>query len=324
MTSEDIDRRLALEILHFLQLNTGPQYRHLIAAEIAQIVRRILEEQPPASTPISSAMTDAGFVPLGRLLSPEQAAEAARHLEQLPCYNAHVPNMSDGVPRQIGQGAEAFHYGSYSLADVIGAPHLIELANRADVIDAAAAYLGCTPTIYALNAWWSFSGHGVANYAQSFHRDLDDYRFCTLFCFLTDVGPRNGAHVFLKFSHRIDLIERLFAERGDAAGRSVGRRVTLLDLFDPPTGYGKDEFYRLLFSGLDATIMGPAGFAFMADTGGLHKGEPLTEGRRLMFWARYGVYRNPVAASDPAPRSLVEDRIGRDARTRYINRCIVA
>jgi hypothetical protein len=44
-----------------------------------------------------------------------------------------------------------------------------------------------------------------------------------------------------------------------------------------------------------------------------------------MFWARYGLFRNLISASEmtPVPRSLVGGRLSDDARTRYINRCII-
>ena len=77
------------------------------------------------------------------------------------------------------------------------------------------------------------------------------------------------------------------------------------------------------FSRLEQTVIGAAGFGFMADAVGLHMGVPLTE-RRLMFWARYGIYKNPIADQQPPlSRALVGDRIGRDPRSAYINRCIV-
>lgn len=327
MTDVDVDdAQLTLKLLHCLQDNTGTQYRHWAGGALTNIVNHFYPpagSPPSAAGPFIAALVEEGYAALGPVLTKEQAADVTRYLEHRPCFNAHVTGSSDNVPRLIGDGAEAFHYGSYQLTDILTAPHLIELANRPDILGIAEAYLGCTPTLYSLNAWWSFSGHGKAQLSQSFHRDLDDYRFCTLFCFLTDVGLRSGAHVYLRRSHRADLVERLVAQRGEAARQKFGRSISLLDIYGPHGGYGRDDLYKVIFSGLEQTVTGPAGFGFMADTGGLHMGEPLTEGRRLMFWARYGIYKNPMANLQPAPRALVGDRIGRDRRSVYINRCIL-
>lgn len=320
------DAYLNLKLLHCLQDNTGTQYRHLAGGALTNIVNHFYPpagSPPPALAPFIAALHEEGYAALGPVLTKEQAEEVTRYFEGRPSFNAHVPGSSDKVPRSVGGGAEAFHYASYQLSDILTAPHLIELANRPDILSIAEAYLGCTPTLYSLNAWWSFSGHGKAQLSQSFHRDLDDYRFCTLFCFLTDVGLRNGAHLYLRRSHRADLAERLVAQRGDVARQKFGRPVDVQHLYGPSGGYGRDDLYEVIFSGLKQTVTGPAGFAFLADTSGLHMGEPLTEGRRLMFWARYGLYKNPMANLQPAPRALVGDRIGRDRRSVYINRCIL-
>jgi hypothetical protein len=42
-----------------------------------------------------------------------------------------------------------------------------------------------------------------------------------------------------------------------------------------------------------------------------------------MAWARYGLYRNPFALANPAPYAEVAGRIPWDARSRYINRCLL-
>ena len=81
---------------------------------------------------------------LGPVLTQEKAGEVTRYLETKPCFNAHIAWMGDNVPRRIGDGAEAFHYGSYQLADILAAPYLIEIANRPDIPSIAEGYLGCT------------------------------------------------------------------------------------------------------------------------------------------------------------------------------------
>jgi hypothetical protein len=325
----DVDARLNESILHTLQNQTGIAFRPRLAAVLAEHVNRIA---PARTAPTSSAaalagarqLTDEAYLPLGIVLPRDQIADVVRFFESKPCLNGHVPPYSDGVPRRIGAGAEAFHYGCYTLPDVVAAPHLLELANRPDILDIAEGYLGCAPTLYSIHAWWSFSGHGKAPTSQEFHRDIDDYRFCTLFLYLTDVDLGSGAHQFIRRSHRFETTQAVIQAAAARLGR-LGVNVTAEDIFRSATqGYGRDDLYRAVFDGLIETIQGPAGTSFIADTSGLHMGLPLTHGRRLMFWARYGLYRNSAAEGTTAvARSAVGDRIPNDARTAYINRCIV-
>lgn len=325
----DLEGRLNVVLLQALQMNTSYQIRPKVAPLFANVINEMvsrdstLVQDPQIRDRASSLMRD-GCVNLGSVFSAQQAAQIFDFFATRPCFNAHVPVASDGIPRHIGSGAETFPYGSHLLEDVVAAPLLLELANSREMLGIAEQYLECTPTLYSLHAWWSFSGVGKAPTAQEFHRDPDDYKFCTLFVFLTDVGPTNGAHQFIRHSHQpdsVDSIVRAFNSRS-------GRNVNPADLFSHrDDGYGRDELYEDIFSGRVQTITGPAGHAFIADTSGLHRGVPLAEGRRLMFWARYGLFRNyglRLMKTDPVPRSVVAHRVPLTPRSAYINRCILA
>ncbi len=326
------DRLLTLAIVHVLQKHTGVAHRARIGAILAQVIAEVTRHSgianaapDAAATAMAGRLRDEGYARLGSVLDAAQTQEVVGHFKSLPCYNAHVTALADGTGRRLGEGAEAFHYGSYRLADLVAAPHLLELANRPDILAAAEDYLGCVPTLYSIHAWWTFPGHGKAQYSQDFHRDLDDYRFCTMFVYLTEVGAQTGPHAYVRRSHRPELVDAIIRE---AAARltQAGYRFTTADFYKDDQGYGLDEIYTLLFEGLIDTITGPAGTAFIADTTGLHKGIPATAGPRLMFWARYGLYRNHATHADgteAVPRRLVGNRLPGDARSAYINRCIV-
>ena len=322
-----LDAAVNLAILRMLQNNMTMAVRDRIADLVAKTInetigRPALPDDPRADA-AAAHLRDEGYALLGPALSAAQAAEVVAYLSDRACFNAHLPSASDQVPRRLGAGAEDHHYGSYALADVVAAPHLLELANHPTLIGIAARYLGCLPTLYSVNAWWSFAGHGKASVSQEFHRDLDGFRFCTLFVFLTDVGPTTGAHVFIRQSHRVDLTDAILRREAPRLAAEHGLTPTLDELYGRTAGYGRDPLYEALFRGQIDTITGPAGTALIADTSGLHKGIPLTSGRRLMFWARYGLYRNNWAAS-PVPAALTAGRLSADPATRYINRCLVA
>ncbi len=317
-----IDTDLNLQILHFLQQSTPPQHRRLVGDGIAQVINRRLGQTPAEKG--EPELTREGVAPLGVVLTPAQCSDVVRYFEALPCFNAHKPGDSDGVRRKLGHGAEAFGCGSYDADEVAGAPHLIELANRPDILASVERHLGCLPTLYSLHASWSFAGDGNVHRAPTFHRDLDDYRFCALFVFLTGVGPNNGAQVYIRRSHRPDLTEQAFRQNAGRAAIELRQDMALADMYTPPSGEGKDDLYAIIFPGLGETITGPAGTAYLADMLGLHKSEPLAEGRRLMFCARYGLYRNGAASQiSPAAAAKLRGRIASDAKSRYINRCLI-
>jgi hypothetical protein len=319
-----IDSDLNRTLLHALQARTSGLFRNQVAETIAQAVRetvgRWVECPPLPDFSTANVLKTEGYVKLGAVLNEPQVQEIVRYFESRPCFNGHVTAASDKIPRRIGAGAEDFHYGSYDLRDVLKAPYLLELANQNDILGTAEQYLGCTPTLYSLHAWWTFPGHGKASFSQEFHRDRDDFKFCTLFIYLTDVGPDTGPHAYIRRTHRVELVHAMLKEAAPHL-KAAGMSLSLTDLYKNEEGYGWDDLYARVFPEPDI-IDGPAGTAFMADTSGLHKGVPATEGRRLMVWARYGLYRNPVARK-PQERGLIGKRIVADWRTAYVNRCLV-
>jgi hypothetical protein len=221
-----------------------------IVAEAVNGVFNAMDTPPNAAVgPHCERLNDEGYSSLGQTLSAAQATEIVDYFLARPCFSGHVAGAGDGVARMVGGGAENFHYGAYSPTDIVQAPHLIELANHPQILEIAHRYLGCMPTLYSLNAWWSFSGHGKASLSQEFHRDMDGYRFCTLFVFLTDVGAKSGAHLFIRQSHRYELVDALVQRVAVAVAQKIGRTVTAAELYEPMSGYGHDPLYGEIFAG---------------------------------------------------------------------------
>ena len=261
-----------------------------------------------------------GLIRLGRLLTPSQVADIVSYLKNFAVFDGHVLMQSDRTPRDWADLSRTAHYAAYQRGVVVRAPHLLALANRPEVIALAAAKLGCWPTLYSLHAWWSFGGRpDLARYAQAFHRDVDDYRFCTLFVYLTDVDSDRGPHQYIRTSHRLDGVKDML------------RRAAISDpSVDPENaegffteGYGMDPAYERLFGDNVLTVTDPAGHGFLADTSGLHRGLPPVRGDRLIFWARYGLLPNALVDEDwfePVPPGELACELPDDPITRYINR----
>lgn len=216
-------------------------------------------------------------------LSPFEAQKALEHFT-----NAE---MGDGY---IQRGNELTHtpfhktaMKSYRLQDTLAAPGIAEAFTARAMVSVARDYLGFDPVIYSVNAFWTLPGHERVG-IQKWHRDFDDRpgKFLTLFLFLTETGPENGAHHYLAQSHRAVVFDEILALQ--------------------PTGAPPEKFYaRGKHSEVERAINGPlaayktalhgtAGMAVFVDTYGLHAGG-IPKTPRLIAWARYGNMHNDVA-----------------------------
>jgi hypothetical protein len=148
-------------------------------------------------------------------------------------------------------------------------------------------YLGVDPLIMSIALWKSFAWRAPDKLsAQYFHCDNDRAAFVKMFVYLTDVGERNGPHVYVAGSHRAKPKQLLHGMR--LTDRAVERF------------YPRDEW---------VTIQGGKGTIFFADTAGLHKGGPMLEGERGVFQVnlasdRFGVFQPVVASAEDAPEDL--------------------
>jgi Phytanoyl-CoA dioxygenase (PhyH) len=217
-----------------------------------------------------------GIAHLGQLLSTEQVDEIRNWLSQRLIIDEYRPETPAFLPLGSGRHPDshvAYHYA----ADVIAAPHLLALANRPELLAIAEAFLGCRPTIGYLAAWWSYPTTVGAQQAENFHRDVDDWRFLKLFVYLTDVGPDNGPHIYVTQSALKDELREL-------------RRFEDAEVFQT---FGSDKIL---------VNEGNAGSGFFENTSGIHKGQPVKSGKRLMFQAVYSLNPLPYGPKSAAAR----------------------
>lgn len=134
------------------------------------------------------------------------------------------------------------------------------------ILTVAQDYLRAPPIFDIVTMWWhtAFRDAPDARAAQFFHFDMDRPRWLKFFFYLTDVGPENGPHCFIRGSHRTGGIARDLLARGYAR----------LPDEDVARHYGPAEHVR--FTGKRGTIIAE-------DTRGLHKGQHVTRGDRLVF-----------------------------------------
>jgi hypothetical protein len=180
---------------------------------------------------------------------------------------------------------------SYDLATVLGCPGLVELVNSPAVLKIASAYLNCRPTLSSLGVRWSLPNTGKEAQFQSFHRDVDDWRFLKLFIYLTDVTDASGPHGYVRTSHR----------------STFGFRERRYQIAEVGAQFGLDKL---------RTITGPAGTTFIADTLGVHRGGVPTGTARLMLQAQYSLLPVYAFAYEPL-------HIGAASIDAYSNRLMV-
>lgn len=307
--------------LRVLQFQELVRVRAWVAAYVETKVPRTValpsldKRQASDAERYRTSLAESGLAVLGRLLDDGKVAEIRSYFDARPSYQGHFYDPSRERPGTLAEVAAKSRYATYSWGDIVRAPHLWGIANDPTLLSAVAAYLGCTPTLYHMNVYWSFPRDDWAEEIgdlQSFHRDYDDYQTCAFFIYLSDVDQNSGPHQYYggthDFDHTMALLRARFPE--DLA------RTICNDLFrSMKDGYGRTPYIDGLFAANRQEITGPAGTAFMIDTFGLHRGLVPRTGPRLMLWARYSAYcRTPSQFTDPSERIL-----GR-GYNRYINR----
>jgi hypothetical protein len=322
------DASLLGDAFRLIQSNVGQRGRAELARALAHAVARRTGGTPPV-IPQAERLRRDGVLPIGRPLAAEQVDESVAFLRDRPCYSGHIAAKSADAPAPFDRWPGKVPQICHALADVAAAPHLWEMALDERILAIAGSYLGCWPTIYSMNAFWSLPEQQPTLGLQTWHRDYDDFRFCTLFILLSDTTPGDGAHAFVTGSHDTgEGHQRLAA----AVERYVAQHPEARGAFDHPDGLfapgDNPHLDRLLASDHDegvTTFGGPRGTAFIEDTYGLHRGTPPSS-PRLLFWARYGLYRNVAHVNDrvrPIDARLVEGRVEMNERRRYAARLLI-
>jgi hypothetical protein len=324
---------LYLEMLRRLQLTVPYQQRDFVAQQLARAIEGRLraagiEPFEQANPAFAAGLLDAGYAQLGRMLVDEQVDEILAFLADRPVVGEYVGSGTDArlLDKTAAQATDLPHV-SYPLKDVLLAPHLLELANSRFMLGLAQSYLGCVPTLYLVNLMIARPSNEPTFNVQTFHRDYDDFRFVTLFVFLSDIARDvDGAHVFIRGSQSAVQMAQRAARLTDFTNPSVLSStyhvVTADRFFDH---LAADMFATRYLADHEVRMIGPRGTAFLADTYGLHKGIAPAAGQRIVFWARYGLYPNLSHATvdmAPLPWSLVAHRLPDDARSRYVNRLL--
>ena len=218
-------------------------------------------------------LNNSGLHELGSLLSAEQSRELVEYFEHRLVFDPYRLSVPKFMPLSDGRPAEA-HIAHHDAQDILNAPFLLDLANDPRILDVVSGFLGCKPTIGYMSTWWSYATGKGAQQAENFHRDVDDWRFVKLFVYLTEVTPESGPHKYVLHSSSQNKLTSIRRLEDDEVAHTFGL-----------------ENIR--------TMTAAAGEGFLEDTYGIHKGQPLQAGHRLLFQVVYTLTPLPYAPKKP-------------------------
>lgn len=321
-----------LPLLRSMQNAISWESRENAARVIAAASRERMPDAPAgANDPARlDALRRRGICRLPLAIPSSQCEEVLEHFLGTPCFAGHVPAQSDGIARPVAETASRSNYASYRLEQNLAAPRLIELALHPAVVDLVGGYLGCMPSLYSINTFWTFP-HTNTGLTHDYHRDEDDYRFAVVFVYWSEVTVGEGEFYFIEGTHDRSFVEqRIRTSPWPLMLRLLGKTTVSsaeeLRRLNHGPGYGCDFLYARLFGSNPLCVQGPAGTVIAADTFGLHRGALPNSRRRLCTWIRYGLYANDAYRNDgtvPVPASAVCSRIGDDDATRHITRLLL-
>jgi hypothetical protein len=214
-----------------------------------------------------------------------------RDLAALPAYACHseVPALAANLPLlKQHEISPTQHYACFRLKDYLDNAAMLDLLFDRNLFQIARCYLGERFHIAAVILWKSFSTGTRAEAAQQFHRDHKRKKSLALFLYLNDVYAENGPHSYVRGSHKFDTFAHALAQ-SDAPGLDDDRRAEILhhSYIDDGYSYPLDEAMATYAPHLVHTKIGPAGGMLLTEPGGLHRGDPVRAGYRLMLSVRW-------------------------------------
>ncbi len=325
--------KTADEQIHLLNQYLGRRLANCTARERSLIRRQFVVADRVLPKPIRGTelpkITQAlqnvlatGCGDLGQTFSEDQIRSIHSNLQGRPVLLCHVPHISDKAVPSLKDVPADESYATYEFLDLWSSPHILEFAAQDSILDLAQAYLGCTPTLYSVNAFWSLPNRQPHPYSQLFHRDWEDFRSLVVFTLLTPVDkPEEGAHYYVESSNAEDKFEATLAGKGvDAAD---------IQILSGRNNHAIAPVAARLFADNARRFDGPAGYSFCGDGYGLHRAVVPYSRPRLLLWFRYGnfynetMYSTPLRRATKADASRVLQRIPETPRHRYVFRYLI-
>jgi len=310
--------------------------REETAKQISSQIKKLTPETgASADANLLSSIKDAGYTKLEQKnFNAAQVDKIIAYLNDKKVYPAHVAHFSVEKPKAKDIIKKNNTFGSYDMQTIIQAPYVAEMIADPEMIGLITDYFGCLPTISSVNLFWAFSSSdGKSRGPQRFHRDIDDYKTCTMFINLTDTKEDEGAHCYIEKTHTLDRLKTIFpGSRNDDLPQDLNpfkRRVTPEDLFQLPlNGYSFDKLYEHFLKEHMVHLYGPKGNVLITDNYGIHRGLPSKNNDRLILWVSFALTATHTQSAEVKPQkriayAMVNGRIANNEINRYVLRNVI-
>jgi hypothetical protein len=169
--------------------------------EICEIVNtKINKTVQPYDKDILEDIRTNGYAVVENFISSDEIEELKKYISNFKGYQFHIPNRSfNKIPEKYSSDLN-WNVCSYKTNHLLHNPFILKLMTKPEIISLVQEYLGCLPMISGLNIWWN-KYTGQEFHTQKLHRDYDDFKFITMFIYLTDVNTKNGPHVYYPKTH---------------------------------------------------------------------------------------------------------------------------
>jgi ectoine hydroxylase-related dioxygenase (phytanoyl-CoA dioxygenase family) len=209
-----------------------------------------------------------GYLILDNVLNTEEVNALVNDFIKLEGFYSSDSNIKSLKKKLDIQNPETVKF-YYDSQDIINNFNFQRILFDSSIINFAQMYLNCYPVIDNISSWWSFPSKTPDKHAaQWWHFDLDRPKWLKFFFFLTDCSLENGAHCFVKSSHKNSAIPWKLRKRG----------YERLSDDDVEKVYSKKDI---------VDIVAKKGSLLIEDTRGLHKGRHLIRNNRFLIQIQY-------------------------------------
>jgi len=274
----------------FLHQSLSDPLRLSFAKVVGAFVKDCLPDAEVQSGETDSAtlenLTQRGYAFLPSL-EQEKLALLQDWFREQPLVTSDVVHESNGsVETSTADVLRTTHnLAQVPRSAILAMPGLPDLVTDPAILNVVRDYLCAPPILIDASAWQSFcdpEGAKQAQDAQLFHYDQDDYRFCKVFIYLNDVDRNGGPHVYIPESHRPDVIATRRPPEGDPKRDAFDQwyfKTLRKSDADSISWLGREPDY----------VTGPAGSVFVANTEGIHRGEPPSRHDRAVIQLVFGI-----------------------------------
>lgn len=194
------------------------------------------------------------------------AATESCHANRNPDLPFHISDQSKMAAR-LASSNRPLVLASY-MGKHESCPAFQRLVNDPGLLAIAEQYFGRPPRYVSSELIWSFPTSTTLfqqlQAAQVLHCDIDDYSCIKFFFYLTDVDELSGPHIYLRSSHKHKPLRH----------QILGKRCASIPDQTLIDHYGSENLISLC---------GPAGYGFVEDIFGFHKGSPPQQHNRLLL-----------------------------------------